>query len=497
MPIGAVALLITLVTAGAFALIGFLHASKRIITLEEFVSSRNQFGNWMTFATLVASAMGVWILFSPPEVGATSGVAGILGYCLGSAAPIALFIQIGPRIRQLMPNGHSLNEFVLYRFGQQMYGLTLAIIVFYMFVYLTAELTGIAKAVQILADVPLGWTALLVMAATFVYTTYGGLATTIFTDMVQFVVIVPLLLISLTVTILALGGLGPALQPIQQNAPELLSFSNLPGLKFGATLFIAVLVAEIFNQGNWQRIYAARNNQTVRTAFLASSLIILPMLFVAGSLGILGMHFGFNSDQTFFSLIQQLQLPFWFFIAILILALALVMSSVDTLLNGITSVFTLDLVRLWPHMQTAGHLRATRVLTVVIGSVAVAIAAQGYNVLYLFLLADLVCAGAFIPILLGLYSRQITGTVALVSCLAGIAAGALFFPKPDYSPWLPIPFGGDLLVSFVASLVVSTIIALTWQVYAAYTAKGDRFNFEQMKEQVHPYMSLVDSLSDE
>lgn len=483
--IGAVALLVTLVTAGGFALLGFLHASKRTINLEEYIVSRNQFGSGMAFATIVASAMGVWILFSPPEVGSTSGITGILGYCLGSAAPIFVFTRIGPRIRQIMPNGHSLNEFVLYRFGNAMYGLVLAIMVFYMFIYLTAELTGIAKAVQILADVPLSWTALVVVTATFLYTTYGGLGATIFTDAIQFAIIVPLLIVSLLVALSAMGGWNTALEPVRLNLPELLSFGNLAGIKFGATLVIAVLVAEVFNQGNWQRVYASRSNRVVRRAFLASALVILPMLLIAGSLGLLAAHFGFQDDRAFFSLIQQLNLPVGVTIGVLVLALALVMSSIDTLLNGITSVFTTDLMRLFPRMQSSGLLRTSRILTIVIGIIAIAIAAQGYNVLYLFLLADLVCAGAFVPVLCGLYSRWLSGPLSFWSAVIGIAAGALFFPKPDYSPWLAIPFGGDLLVSFIAPIVVSTLVI---GLGLSITRRSNAYCFDfQHLQQMHFY----------
>ncbi|MBE9178384.1 Na+/proline symporter [Oculatella sp. LEGE 06141] len=490
MSIGAIALLVTLVTAGVFALLGFLHTSKRTINLEEYVVSRNRYGSWMAFSTIVASALGAWILFSLPEVGATSGIAGIVGYCIGQAAPSAVFAKIGSRIRYLMPNGHSLNEYVLHRFGNAMYVLTLTIIVFYMFIYLAAELTAIAKAVQLMADVPLGWTALVVITATFIYTTYGGLGATIFTDAIQFTVIVPLLLISLGVAVMALGGISSALAPVRLNAPELLSFSNGPGIKFGATLVIAVLVAEIFNQSNWQRVYACRTNGTVKRAFLGSAIAILPMLFVAGLLGVLASQFGFADDRAFFSLIQQLALPVWFTIVVLVLALALVMSSLDTLLNGIASVFTLDLTRLFPSMQTAGLLRASRVITVAIGIPAVLIAAQGYNVLYLFLLADLVCAGVFVPILYGLYSRRLTGRVAVISSLVGIASGALFFPKTDYSPWLGIPFGGDLLVSFVAPVVVSTAIILGWNLVAARIGTVHYFDFDRLRTEIHSYDGL-------
>jgi Na+/proline symporter len=478
--------LVTLVTAAIFALLGLVQASRQAVDLESFMVSRNRFGTPMALSTIVASAMGAWILFSPPEVGATSGLAGILGYCIGQATPAAAFAVMGPRIRHLMPNGHSLNEYVLHRFGNAMYGVTLAIISFYMFVYLTAELTAIAKAVELMAGVPLWATALVVMTAVFVYTTVGGLATTIFTDAIQFVLIVPLLLLSFAIAVTALGGWGSAIAPVLDNAPQLLSLANGPGWKFGFSLVIAIIAAEMFNQANWQRIYACRNNQVVRRSFLGSFVVIVPILFIAGLLGILGMHFGFSDDRTFFSLIQELGLAPWVSIGVLVLVLALVMSSLDTLINGLASVFTTDLLRFFPRMNGNGILRLSRGLAVLVGLPAIAIAAQGYNVLYLFLLADLVCAGALVPVLMGLYSRRLTGAIALGATLLGIGSGALFFPLPNFAPWNGLPLAGDLLVSFLVPVVVSTGICIV----GSRLQSGAGFSFGQLQQRIKAYDGL-------
>ncbi|HZG37701.1 MAG TPA: Na+/proline symporter [Nodosilinea sp.] len=487
MTLSATAIAVTLITVASFTLIGLLQASRRNLSLEDYMVSRNSVGTPMALATIVASAMGAWILFSPPEVGATSGMAGIVGYCIGQATPAALFAFMGTRMRFLMPKGHSLNEYVLHRFGNAMYRLTLGIVVFYMFVYLAAELTAIAKAVELMAGVPLWLTALLVMVAVFAYTLVGGLAATIFTDVIQFVVIVPLLLLSFGIAVFALGGWGNAIAPVTQTAPELLTLANGPGIKFGATLFIAVIAAEMFNQTNWQRIYACKSDQVVRRSFLGSFLVILPMLLLAGLLGIVAMHFGFNDDRAFFSLIQALNLPGWVSMAVLVLVLALVMSSLDSLLNGIASVFTTDLLRIFPHRPASGILQITRLLMVVVGLPAILIAARGYNVLYLFLLADLVCAGALFPVLFGLYSRRLTGTMAFWSAVAAIASGALFFPRPDFSPWNGLPFAGDLLVSFAAPIVVSTLICLVWIQLKAQGGKTEAFDFGILSRDIRAY----------
>ncbi len=73
-------------------------------------------------------------------------------------------------MRELIPQGHTLTEFVIIRYGKRMYGLTLLIMLFFMFIALTAEITAISKLVALLAPVPLWVTAAIVMGATLLYT---------------------------------------------------------------------------------------------------------------------------------------------------------------------------------------------------------------------------------------------------------------------------------------------------------------------------------------
>ena len=489
--IGAIALLVTLVTTAAFTLFGVLYAGRQRIDLEGYMVNRNQVGGWSALATVTASALGAWILFSPQEAGSLfGGVSAILGYCLGSAGAVALFFVVGPRLRHLMPQGHSLNEYVKHRFGGPMYWLVESVIVFYMFIYLAAELTAIAKALQLVANVPLGVTALVVITAVFIYTTVGGLGTTILTDVIQFVVIVPLLLLCAIVIVMGLGG-AEAFRAVAAQQPELLSLGNIDGVRFGATLMIAIVAAEIFNQGNWQRVYACRDSQTVRRAFLGSAVIILPMIFIAGLLGLLAVSLvdvqpDIVGETALFGLLSQLAMPNWILVSVIVLALALVMSSLDTMLNGIASVFTLDLMRLLPDPSANNVLKVSRILTVLVGLPAIAIAAQGYSVLYLFFVADLICAAVLFPVLYGLYSRHLTGLNAFVSSLVGMICGLLFFPKPDFSPlFATVPGSGDLLHSFAAALIVSTVVTLVWTTVSKQRSTAQIFNYEQLRTKAY------------
>jgi Na+/proline symporter len=469
-------------TAFLFAFLGVWHARRQPPDLEGYVVSRNRFGSWMIFGTVVSSAMGVWILFSPPQVGSEQGIAGVIGYGLGSAAPLALFAVIGPRVRRLMPQGYSLTEFVLYRYGRAMYLATLVIMLFYMATYAVAELTAIAKAIRVLTDIPDLWIpAVIVMGATFLYTAWGGLNATIVMDVLQFWVIVPLLLISGLATLLLLGGWQAALEPVVLQTPQLLNPLSDAGLKMGLTLILAILSAEVFNQVNWQRIFAGRSNAVVRRAYLASALVTVPMIVIAGGLGILAMHFGLQGDVAFFELLKKLSSQAGLLVAVVVLAIALAMSTLSALLNAIASLL-MDLRRLRPALTRSQLLRLARGLTVVLAVAMIGIAAQGYDVLYLFLLADLVCAGALVPILYGLYSPYATGLSALLSSALGILVGALFFPKPDFSAWVALPGAGDLLVSFSLAIAVSTAVCLGWGQLFGKLGTGKRFDFQCLIE---------------
>ena len=70
--------------------------------------------------------------------------------------------------------------------------------IFYMFIFLCAEVTAVAVLINYISGTELWITASSVLLATLTYTLYGGLRASIFTDNIQMIVIGILLLISVT-----------------------------------------------------------------------------------------------------------------------------------------------------------------------------------------------------------------------------------------------------------------------------------------------------------
>ena len=98
------------------------------------------------------------------------------------------------------------------------------------------------------------------------------------------------------------------------------------------------------------------------------------------------------------------------------------------------------------------------------------LASKGYSILYLFLLADLLCCAAVITIFYGFFNKKVNSKFAASSIFSGLIFGLLFFPSMDFQNSILVgnliskdlfnPFikGNLLFISFVISIVVPLIM---------------------------------------
>jgi SSS family solute:Na+ symporter len=481
-----VALGLTVVTLSAVTAVGLWFSRGRVGSVEDLLTARNSADEGRLTATLVASVMGVWILLSAPEAGASFGIAAVAGYAVGEALPMLAYARLGPRIRQLIPEGHSLTEYAHARYGDAMYAFVLLVSALYMFIFVAAELTGIAGALALVADVPQWQTAVLVGGFVLVYTSYGGLRASIVTDTVQALFVLPLLVLAVVATVVLLGGPVAVYDGIAAADPTLLDPGFWPGLQFGMGLAFAILGAELINQTWWQRIYAGADGDTVRRGFRNATLANGGMVLLAALLGVVAVGHAdvvtdvasadYNADIAFFLLLQG-ALPEWVVLAVVLLALLLVVSSVDSLFNALASLVTADLPRLLDEPTDRTLALAARALTVVVALAAVYVSLRAQSVLRLFFLADLLGAAVAFPLVYGLYSRGLSGPGALLSSLLGLAVGLAYFPDlrgyitaipvvgdalPAADPLYLTSFAGAFLTATVATLVASRLSRSTF-----------------------------------
>ena len=188
-------ILIILSISILFIAVGILY-SKKYRGLDNYLLANRSIGVFSLTSSLIASALGAWILFGPASAATWGGIGAVIGYSLGTAFPMFFLIYLGKKIRNDFPKGSSLIEFMRKKFGKSLFKLILLMTIFYMFIFLCAEVTAVAVLVNYISGTELWITTLIVLLSTLTYTLYGGLRASIFTDNIQMVVIGVLLLIS-------------------------------------------------------------------------------------------------------------------------------------------------------------------------------------------------------------------------------------------------------------------------------------------------------------
>tara|TARA_B100002051_G_scaffold133823_1_gene127188 strand:- start:299 stop:1660 length:1362 start_codon:yes stop_codon:yes gene_type:complete len=437
--------------------------SKKFQGLNNYLTANRDIGLFSLTTSLTASALGAWILFGPVAASTWGGIGAIIGYSLGTAFPMIFLIFLGKKIRQDFPKGSSLVEFLRKKFGKSLFKLILLMTIFYMFIFLCAEITAVSVLINYISGTPLWLTALIVLLATLTYTLYGGLRASLFTDNIQMVLIIILLIISFFI-IQSFVGEQFTFDFLRQKNPHLISASYLPGYTAGFTFFIAVAATNLFHQGNWQRVYAAKDFLTLKKSLLISFLIIVPIIFYMGFIGMVAFSIDPESrpDLGFFSLLLKQNTILLSFLVV-ILGLALTISTIDTLVNAISSLIVVDGRAVYKLKGKTDYLKLSKYIIIILSLIAFLIASKGFDILYLFLLADLFCCAFVLTTFYSFFDTRIDEKIAYFSIIIGLLGGVLLFPSPDFSKSLLVGLilSKDLFTPFInqSLLFLSFIIA--------------------------------------
>ena len=450
-----------------FAFLGINH-TKKFKGLNNYLTANRNIGVFSLTTSLTASALGAWILFGPASAATWGGIGAVIGYSLGTAFPLFFLIYLGKKIRNEFPKGSSLIEFMRRKFGKSLFKLILLMTIFYMFIFLCAEVTAISVLINYISGTEFWITALVVLSSTLIYTLYGGLKASIFTDNIQMIVIGVLLIISF-IYITSFTGSKFSFDFVLKKNPQLLSSHYIPNYTAGLTFFIAVAATNLFHQGNWQRVYAAKNYQTLKKSLIISFLIIIPIVFFMGFSGMVAFSIDPSNrpDLGFFSLLLKEQTIF-LSLFVIILGMALTISTVDTLINAISSLVILDGKAVFNLSKKTNYLNFSKYIILLLSFISFIIASKGFDILYLFLLADLFCCAFVLTVFLSFYDKSINENLAYISILIGLIGGFLLFPSPDFSKSLLVGIfiPKDLFPSLVSqsllflSFIVATFLPL-------------------------------------
>ena len=460
-------LFVTILVGLFFVGLGYLN-SKKILNKSNYIIGNKDENTFSLTTSLSASALGAWILFGPASAATWGGIGAVIGYAFGTATPMLLLYNFGPKIRKEFSKGLSLTEFIKKRFGLGVLKISLFLILFYLTIFLIAEVTAIAFLINFISKTPLWITAGITLIICLLYILKGGFKLSIITDKYQFIVIAVLIFIS---AIIILGKLEiNSFELIKQNAPNLVNSKYLPNYTAGLTFFIAVAATNLFHQGNWQRVFAAKNNLILKKSLIYSSIIIFIIVFWMGYSGLISLSLNSKviPDLAFFDLILNNNNIIT--ISILVLALALTLSTIDTLINAISSIFIVNSNQINKSISGKSVRNKTNYIIVFICFLVFILASKGFSILYLFLLADLFCCSAVVIIFYGFFNKNINYQLSYLSIFSALITGLLFFPSTSFQSSIlvgnllpleffsPIVITNLLFISFAAAIIIQILL---------------------------------------
>jgi Na+/proline symporter len=222
----------------------------------------------------------------------------------------------------------------------------------------------------------------------------------------------------------------------------------------------------------------------MRCGFAAGSVMVFTLMMF---FGIMGMIAYANDPEaydngtkytylSFFDLLEPLS-GVWHIVT-LILVTALTTSTVDTLQNALLSTLSSDVIK------SSNAKWISRIIVVAINVPAIVLSAKRYDVLSLFLVADLVCATSVLPLMLGFMTKdQLNGWIraptelgAFLGCISGVctvlvigrvvdAPGGLF-----HYFWLPngdicTLCGSKTMYTFIFTILSGGVFALLFSFF--------------------------------
>ncbi len=285
--------------------------------------------------------------------------------------------------------------------------------------------------------------ALFLMGAiAILYTALGGLKAVIYTDTIQWIILMAgLIFVALPFTLRQVGGWQTVTDTLGK---EFLSLSNVSWqqlVNWGFTIIPIWFVGMTL----YQRIYAARDRRTAQRGWFIAGLFEYPLMaFMGVTLGMLsrvaiengvipGTSVATIDPEMGLPLLLKTILPVGFLGIVMSVYFSAIMSTADSCLMASSANILTDVFGKHDHRNS---LRYSQILTLGVGILALLLALKMENVLELMLLSyAFMVSGLIVPVLAALFTRRPSSRAALFSMIAGGTTTTLLVVLKVPLPW--------------------------------------------------------------
>ena len=364
-----------------------------------------------------------------------------------------------------------------------------AVIIFSMAAfYIAAQVTASGKAFESFIGTSYETGAIIGAAIILYYTTVGGFKAVAYSDLLQGVLMVGCLFVLPIVGINAAGGWSAMMATLSSIDPNLLQPMGEHGISglgvASAVGFVAIGFAFLGSPQLLIRFISAKDTDSITNASMIS--VFCSIIFDLGAIfsGMAGRALFpvLDDPETIYPLMGTELFPAAFTGIFLVVVLAAIMSTADSLLILASSAVVRDVVQkvFQPGWSERTFSHWGKAVTVILGAIALALALPEVRVIFWFVLFAWSGLACFTPVILcSLFWKGTTLAGAIAGLVAGFGTTVLWvlvLKEHFYDLYEMIPgFAMGFLATIVVSLFTRKPDGVDKEFHAVHSTVGTPF----------------------
>ena len=447
-----------------------LYFYKNNAGLDDYYIGGRNLGSWHIGLSVVATDVGGGFSIGLGGLGFTMGLSGSWLLFTGLIGAWLAAVLLIPKVYEL---GKKHQFFTFPQLFENLFNKKVALVagvisaIGYLGFTSSQLLAGAKLASGTFPELDLGIALAIMGFIAVVYTSLGGLKAVIYTDTVQWIILmIGLIFIAIPFAYFKIGGI----ETIQQYVPDkFLSLSNLTWQDF-VNWGVSIIPIWFVGMTLYQRIYASGSARQAKKAWFIAGIFEWPiMAFMGVILGLFsriafesgmfeevsGNIADFDPEKGLPMLLNEI-LPIGLMGLILSAYFSAILSTADSCLMASSGNLQTDILgRFFSRKTDNYNLKGSQLITLLIGALAILIAFSMTQVLDLMLTAyAFMVSGLLIPVIMGLFSKDPSASAALASMITGGSTTVILILTET-----EIPFTLDEnIVGLSASLITYLLI---------------------------------------
>jgi len=328
-----------------FTLMGYYVGKKFVKTSEDFLVA----GRRLPWFGLAGSIIVTWIwastVLASGEAAYVWGFPAIWIYPI-SGISLATLLPVFKILRREVPKGITFLDYISMKFGRATHLLALIITILITAITIFYVFLGLGFGLEPILGVP-WWQLMLIGGLTVVlYSWFGGLWSSVLTDIIQYSIVWILTTVAILLSLNSIGGIGALYEGLlSKGITKGIALLTSDAYAYYFLPIVGWIFYAMIDQTIWQRVYALKEEKDLSKMLVFAWIgwSFYPM--VAGIAGLIALYLGLELEvgSLAFPMVIAKLTPIWISIAFCFIVFNAVLSTLDSLLCGMTALIVDDL----------------------------------------------------------------------------------------------------------------------------------------------------------